>query len=103
MIFIRKKKAPLELIDMDILEKGHYAKELLNNPLLKDIFKIIEQDTINTWRSSPALAREDRESLWKLLKMLDKIRGTLQGFINDALYEKELKKNKTEKGEYTNG
>lgn len=73
-----------------IIERGEYAKQLLDNEILQDSFRIIERDISAAWANTPIRDKEGQHELLLMRKMLDKFKGVLLEVINDG----EIEKNK---------
>jgi len=73
--------------------RARNAKELLANPFFEYVLKDIEKKTILSWKTTPARDIEARESLFLCIKVIEKIRQFLDGYINEAIYE--AKRNKS--------
>lgn len=58
--------------------RGARAKEVLDNEEFHRAFELIEKELTESWKSSPAKAEADREKLYLLMKLLDKLKVCLQ-------------------------
>lgn len=63
---------------------GDQARLVLENEAFIRAFANIEQEHIEAWKNSPARDVEGRESLWKTVKLLHKLRLTLEAVMTDG-------------------
>lgn len=63
---------------------GDLARQVLENPAFERAFDAIEQEHIEAWKNAPVRDVEGRESLWKTVKLLHKLKGTLEAAISDG-------------------
>lgn len=63
---------------------GEQARQVLENPAFSRAFDAIEQEHIEAWKNSPARDPEGRETLWMTVKLLHKLRSTLEASIADG-------------------
>lgn len=71
------------------------AKECLENEAFQQAFADIEQELIEQWKTSPARDEDARQKLWLMLKMLEKLKLTLQASLDSgklAVIEMEHRK-----------
>jgi len=64
--------------------EGDLARQVLENEAFGRAFDAIEQEHIEAWKNAPARDVEGRESLWKTVKLLHKLRGTLESAMTDG-------------------
>lgn len=64
--------------------EGDEARQVLENPAFVRAFEAIEQEHIEAWKNSPARDRDGRESLWTTVKLLHKLKGTLEASMMDG-------------------
>jgi hypothetical protein len=64
--------------------EGDEARQVLENPAFVRAFAAIEQEYIEAWKNSPARDRDGRESLWTTVKLLHKLKGTLEASMMDG-------------------
>lgn len=73
---------------MDTLEQritqGNQAREVVENPAFIRAFDEIEQEHVEAWKNSPARDPEGRETLWMTVKLLQKLRSTLEASMLDG-------------------
>jgi hypothetical protein len=72
------------MVDTDLLAdeaRGHNAFSLLQNELLQEALKAIEQDVMEQWIACPARDKEGKEALWQLIKTSRKFKDILTGYI----------------------
>jgi hypothetical protein len=63
------------------INKGHQAKELLENPLLADALKALEEDTIKKLKEAPVRDYEGQHELFLMLKLIEKFEHDLKRHI----------------------
>jgi hypothetical protein len=61
---------------------GQRAKEVIENEAYIAAFDAIRQELIDQWQESPARDKDGRETLWLMLKQLDKLKLTLEGTMS---------------------
>jgi hypothetical protein len=71
-----------------IILRGERARQLLEEPLLLEAFDLIEKEYVQQWQTSPARDAEGRESLYLMLKLLQRVRGHLQSTMESGVIEK---------------
>jgi hypothetical protein len=73
---------------METLEKrimqGEQACQVLDNPAFAKAFADIEQEHVEAWKKSPARDPAGRETLWMTVKLLHKLRSTLEAAMTDG-------------------
>lgn len=57
---------------------GDRAREVLDNEAFQQVFADYKTEITEQWMKSPARAEADREKLWLMLSMLNKIEAMLQ-------------------------
>jgi len=71
--------------------RGRRAKELLDNELIVEAFKGLEDAYIAAWRSTGPLDERPREKLYLAINVVGKVRDHLQSVVaNGALAREEL-------------
>jgi len=79
-------------IDQD---RAQQAKDLLNNPLLKEALEAIQAEVVKNWSEAPVRDEEGKEILWRLYKSSQKFSAVLQGYIESGkLATEQLKPEK---------
>ena len=68
----------------EIIKRAEHARQLLEDPLLKDALDLMEKEVVEQWGACPARDIEGREQLWKFYKTTLKFRGILQGAIENG-------------------
>ncbi len=68
--------------------RGDEAQRLLEEPLLIEAFKTIEQELTQAWMESPARDAQGREKTWLMLKLLHKVRGNLESMVANGTMAK---------------
>jgi hypothetical protein len=73
---------------MATLEKRVYdadqARQVLENEAFAKAFSDIEQEYSEAWKNSPARDAGGREEIWKTIKLLHKLRLTLESAMQDG-------------------
>lgn len=69
---------------MDSITRGHRAKELMDDPLIKEAFELIEQQIHIEWKN--ASNGSDREELWYTLRALERFKD----YFNIAMQNGDL-------------
>lgn len=64
------------------ISRGNSAERLLNNSLLKEAFREIEDNIHKKWADSKAADNLDRETLYYQLKALNAVREWLSREVN---------------------
>jgi hypothetical protein len=70
--------------DIDLAQeeaRAHNAFSLLQNELLQEALKAIEQEVIEEWIACPIRDKEGKEALWQLIKTSRKFKDILSGYI----------------------
>jgi hypothetical protein len=57
---------------------------VLENEAFIRAFETIEQEYIEAWKNSPQGTSEGRESLWTTVKLLHKLKATLEAAMTDG-------------------
>jgi hypothetical protein len=66
------------------IERGARARALLDNELLQDAFKTLEDDYTAAWKTWPAADTAGRERLWQAVNVLGKVRDHLARVVADG-------------------
>ena len=66
------------------IRRGERAKQLLDDPLIKEALALIESEVIALWAAVPARDVEGREELWKFYKTAQKFKGVLLGAMDSG-------------------
>lgn len=64
--------------------EGDEARQVLDNPAFARAFNAIEQEHIEAWKNSPARDAQGRETLWTTVKLLHKLKATLEASMMDG-------------------
>lgn len=67
--------------------RAAHARQLLDDPLLTEVFDQVEQAAINVWRTTQTSQQSEREIAWQSLKAAERVRATLQGIVDNGLIE----------------
>lgn len=63
---------------------GARAKEVLDNEAFAQAFADIEQEYTDAWKQSPARDAEGREKLYTMLRLMHKLKTTLEASLTDG-------------------
>jgi len=78
-------------------KRAERARQLLDDPMLKEALDLIEREIIEQWEAVPVRDVEGRETIWRFYKTAFKFRAILQGAVENgkvaALREKSLREN----------
>lgn len=91
----------LPLNELNIHDKAHYSEAIKDNPILAIIFKEIEADIVDIWKS--ATKEKEKEECHISIRLLKKIKIRLEEYIFESNAEisvnkeKEKRKNKIKK------
>src|SRR5262245_65548366 len=73
------------------IERGARARALVENELLQEAFKTLEEDYTAAWKTWPAADTAGRERLWQAVNVLGKVRDHLARVVADGrLAQREL-------------
>lgn len=71
----------------DIAGRGQQAQRLLDDPVLNEALAAIVQEQVALWAKSPWDAPAKREENYMLVVAVDRLRGKLRTFVEDAAFE----------------
>lgn len=63
---------------------GEQARQVLENPAFIRAFESIEQEHVEAWKNSPARDSHGRETLWTTVKLLHKLKATLEAELSNG-------------------
>jgi hypothetical protein len=66
------------------MTQGEQARQVLENPAFIKAFDDIEKEHVEAWIKSPARDPAGRETLWMTVKLLHKLRSTLEAALTDG-------------------
>lgn len=72
---------------IDHSARAAQAARLLDDPLLVEVLDGIEQAAIKQWGATKPDDVEGREWAWNMLKASQRVRGALEGIIDDGKVE----------------
>ncbi len=76
--------------------RANRAKEVVENEAYIEAFEAIEQELTEQWKQSPARDQDAREKIWVMLKMLQKVKISLESTMDSGkLATKELEHRQT--------
>ena len=73
-------------------EKERRARELVNDPLLKEAFDVLKEDLMNRWNHSGSTDLQARESIWLAMRLLDRIHGHINSIVETGHMAKIMDK-----------
>ncbi len=65
-------------------QRAEEASRLLENPLVKEAFEMIEREIIDNWETCPVRDVEGREYLWRFLKATRKFKNVFIGVLQSG-------------------
>ena len=68
------------------------ANSLINDPLLNEAFDVLKEDLMNRWNHSGSTDLEARESIWRAMRLLDRIHGHINSIIETGHMAKVMEK-----------
>lgn len=75
------------------VNKGHRAKLLLDDPILKEAFETLEAQLVKAWIATEAKAAIDRENAFRMIHAQRKVRDLLQTYLdNGKIADAQIKK-----------
>ncbi len=63
------------------------AQALLDDPVLTAAFKAVIDEQIENWAKSPLDQAEQRESYYRIIVAVDRVRGKLRQVIDNATFD----------------
>ena len=86
----------------EIVHKANRARQLLEDPLLKEAFSIMERDIIEMFASCPERDKEGLQLLQQHLRNVRKLKNILLGIIeNGKLIEHQIREKQSIKERIT--
>jgi hypothetical protein len=67
----------------DEIARGQHAQRLLDDPMMTEVLAAMRDEQIAAWLGSGVEQDTERESIWKFVKMIDRIKLHLEG-IRDS-------------------
>ena len=77
----------MDEIDQE-LKDSQRAEELLNDPLIKQTFEIMEQKYIEAWKDSDLEDAKGREILWQLIWAIGQVRSHFTVILDKGEFHK---------------
>jgi hypothetical protein len=77
-------------VALGLERKAELAGELLDNELLKEIFKEIRSELGTLWVNSGTDEVKKREFIWQYLRAVAQFEGRLAKYINEAKLERKI-------------
>ncbi len=69
---------------LDLDARVRHAAALLDDPILKEAFDLLEAEAVNAWASSAAAQQQEREWAFLMLKAVRRVRGNLEAVIAEG-------------------
>jgi|SRR6267142_1205062 len=66
------------------LRRAEKARQILNDPLVKEVLDMMEREIAEMWVSTPARDNEGREWLWRQAAATRKFRDILRGTMESG-------------------
>ena len=83
----------MDEIDQE-LKDSRRAKELLDDPLIKSVFKKMEEEYMKAWKESEMEDSKGREILWQLVWAIDQVQKHFHVIIERGEFHKsQISKN----------
>lgn len=60
------------------ITRGGLARDILENAIYLESFELVKQELTTAWETSPAKDTEGRENLYKMLRLLQKLKAVMQ-------------------------
>ena len=78
---------------MNDAEREANAKRLIDDPLLTEAFKSLEEELMGLWKGTGSHDVDQRESFWLALRLLDRLKSHLTSILETGemarMYEKQ--------------
>ena len=84
-------------VKLTTAERGTYAAQALNNPVMAEAFDELEREALTLWSNTVLREIEEREFLWGHVKALRQLRIKLAGYINEAKINEHNRDSRTGK------
>ena len=72
--------------------KEERARSLLNNELFNESFEVLRKDLMDRWSASGSSELEARESIWRAMRLLDKLYGHISSIVETGHMNKVMEK-----------
>lgn len=69
---------------MDTDQRAIRAKQLQDDPILREVLDGLRSEAITVWARSKTDALQQREFAWMMVRVLDRINDGLQAIVDDA-------------------
>lgn len=81
------------------IREGMDAAQVLESPAFQKAFASLEQELLQSWQMTGVKAQEDRERLYLMIKLLQKVKTNLESLMATGVMQKrrlmELEKEKS--------
>ena len=77
---------------MDQEQRERRAQTLIDDELLNEAFEVLKEDLMNRWDHSGSTDLEARESIWLVMRLLDRIHGHINSIIETGHMTKMMEK-----------
>jgi hypothetical protein len=68
------------------LRRAQQAKELLEHPLLIEVFDVLRRQVLDTWKNSAVRDAEGRERLFMAIRMVEQVEGLLREYVTTGKF-----------------
>lgn len=71
----------------DSEERARRAQDLIDNPILQEVFAAIERDAILAWQNTKTDEQTQRDFSWMMVKSVGRIKDVIQGVVDSHRIE----------------
>jgi DNA integrity scanning protein DisA with diadenylate cyclase activity len=68
------------------LRRAQQAKELLEHPLLIEVFDVLRRQVLDTWKNSAVRDAEGRERLFMAIRIVEQVEGLLREYVTTGKF-----------------
>jgi len=61
--------------------RANSAQQLLDNPMFKEVFEILESDCMARLKSTKFKERDERDELWRKLQTLEQVKTIIKRYV----------------------
>lgn len=66
------------------IRRAERARLFLEDGIFQEAWDDLETRLVQGWRNAPAHDPEGREYIWRMLRTMDSLKETIQGFVEDG-------------------
>lgn len=75
------------------MERATLAQQILENEIVAEAFKSLEESYINAWKEAPVRDTEGREKLWQAVQIIGRVQAHLQQTVaNGHLANRQIER-----------